>query len=129
VVTQSSPSLTDTGEIVVLFEWDGAAPLVKDVDLMVAGAPTAANSIVSKSGYAMGASTYASDANSIPMQASAPPAGKSTKRIALDTGHQSAGGNGITSDDETSEVTTTTWDTTATYSTPTPGQVPTALLQ
>jgi hypothetical protein len=79
----------------------------------------------------MGATSYATDANSIPMQASAPAAGKSTKRIALDTGHQTASGsgNGITGDDETSEATTATWDATAAYSTPTPGQVPTALLQ
>ena len=87
--------------------------------------------MVSKSNLTQGAGTYHADAMSIPMQASAPAAGKSTKRIALESGHetQAGNGNGIDGDDETSEVTTTTWDTTTTFSAPTPGSVPPALLQ
>jgi hypothetical protein len=130
-VVAMSPSLTDTGEVVVLFQWDGVSPLVKDVDIMLAGIPTTGNSLVSKSNLTQGAGTYHADAMSIPMQASAPAAGKSTKRIALESGHetQAGNGNGIDGDDETSEVTTTTWDTTTTFSAPTPGSVPPALLQ
>ncbi len=130
-VVTMSPSLTDAGELVVLFQWDGTAPLVKDVDMVLAGVPTASNSYIDKSGYTQNAGTYATDANTLAVQASAPPGGKSTKRIALETGHQlqNGNGNGITGDDETSEDTSATWDTTATFSVPTPGQVPAALLQ
>ena len=54
-LTSGTPSLTDAGEIVVLFQWDGAADLVKDVDMVIAGAATAANGLVSKSGLIQGA--------------------------------------------------------------------------
>ena len=56
-------------------------------------------------------------------QATAPAAGKSTKRIKLSTGHQvAAGGNGIGGADETSEDTASTWDTA--FTNPTPGALP-----
>jgi hypothetical protein len=129
IVSSMSPSLTDAGEIIVLFQWDGQTPVVRDVDIMIAGVPTAANSIVSKSGYSQLAGAYKTDLDTIAAQASAPAAGKSTKRIMLETGHetQTGGGNGVGGDDETSEATGTTWD--STFSAPTPGQVPAALLQ
>ncbi len=123
----STASLTDTGAFVALFQWDGTSALVKDVDLMIAGTPTATNSLVSKSGYAQLGSTYATDANTIAAQPAAPASGKSTKRIATEDGHetQAGTGNGITGHDETSEHTDATWDTT--FTAPTPGQVPPAL--
>ena len=129
VATNGTPTLTDAGELVVLFQWDGTAPLVEDVDLVLAGAPTAANGLVSKSQMPQLGCAYAADANTIAAQATAPGAGKSTKRIALEgTAEAHAGtGNGLTGDDETSEDTSTTWDTTATFSAPTPGSVPAAL--
>ena len=128
-VTQMSPSLTDAGELIVLFQWDGVAPLVKDVDMMLAGVPSASNSYISKSGYTQNTGTYATDANTLAVQATAPPGGKSTKRIALEAGHQTenGNGNGIDGGDETSEDTSATWD--STYTAPTPGAVPAALLQ
>jgi hypothetical protein len=131
VTAPSVPTLTDTGEIVVLFMWNGATPLVKDVDLVLAGVPSSTNTIVPKGGYAQNGGTYAADSNTLPAQASAPAANKSTKRLILETGHetQAGSGNGIDGDDETSEQTGTTWDTTATFGAPTPGMVPTALLQ
>lgn len=118
-------ALTDAGEIVVLFAWDGQAGVVSDVDMMIVGAPTVTNGLVSKSGATLGASTYATDANTIAAQPTTPGAGVSTKRIAAEDGHetQAGNGNGITGDDETSEATSTTWDTT--YTAPTPGAVPT----
>ena len=127
VVTAVSPSLTDTGEVVVLFQWDGSSSLVRDVDIMIAGTPTSGNTLVAKSGYAQLASSYKTDSNTIAAQTTAPSAGLSTKRLALEIGHelQTGGGNGYTGDDETSEATGTTWD--AAYSAPTPGAVPTAL--
>lgn len=129
VVAQSSPSLTDTGEAIALFYWNGTTPTVRDVDMVIAGAPTSGNTIVSKSGVAQGSGTYATDANTIAAQGSAPGSGKSTKRILLEVGHETqvGGGNGFSGDDETSEQTGITWDTT--YSAPDPGQVPSGLLQ
>lgn len=127
VVIDGTPSLTDAGEIVVLFQWDGTSALVKDVDIMLAGAPTPANGLISKSGLAQGGSTYATDADTIADQAATPGAGVSTKRILPEPGHetQAGTGNGITGDDETSENTSVTWD--ATFTAPTPGVVPAAL--
>jgi uncharacterized protein len=127
VVIDGTPSLTDAGEIVVLFQWDGTSALVKDVDIMLAGAPTATNGLVSKSGLAQGNSAYATDANTIANQAATPAAGVSTKRILPETGHetQAGVGNGITGDDETSEDTSVTWD--STFTAPTPGTVPAGL--
>lgn len=124
----ASASLTDAGEIVVLFQWDGTSPLVKDVDILLAGAPTAGNSFVNKSQVTEGGSTYAVDVNSLPTQSPAPAPGTSTKRILLEAGHenQNGNGNGITGDDETSEVTSVTWDS-GTFTGPTPGIVPAAL--
>jgi len=125
-ITTSSgtPGLTDSGEIVVLFAWDGTSALVKDVDIMLAGAPTPNNGLVSKSGMTQGSGTYATDAETIANQPSAPAAGTSTKRIAVETGHetQAGTGNGITGHDETSENTAVTWDTT--FTAPTPGTIP-----
>ena len=124
----SQASLTDAGEIIVLFQWDGTAPLVKDVDLFVAGAPSAVNGPSSKSQMAQGAGTYLVDVNTLPTQ-TAPAPGTSTKRIGLEpTGseHQNGNGNGITGDDETSENTALSWDGSG-YTGPTPGTVPAAL--
>jgi uncharacterized protein len=119
-----TPTLTDTGEIIVLFQWDGAAGLVKDVDMMIAGKPTAANSITTKSGVTLGASTYATDANTIQAQTATPGTGASTKRMMAEAGHetQAGTGNGIDGDDETSEDTRTTWD--STFLAPTPNAAP-----
>jgi hypothetical protein len=117
--------LTDSGTAVVLFQWDGTSGLVKDVDIMVAGKPLVASALVNKSGITQMAMTYATDALTIAAQAAAPGSGKSTKRVATETGHETQAGigNGLTGHDETSEDTATTWDTT--FNAPTPGQVPT----
>ncbi len=128
-------TLTNGGEVVILFQWDGQTDLVHDVDIVLAGVPTVANALVSKNGVSLdgpdpGAATtmYATDARTLAAQPTAPAAGKSTKRIALETGHeiQAGTGNGLTGDDETSEDTAVTWDTAFTI--PTPGAVPTGLL-
>jgi len=131
-----APTLTNTGEPVALFFWDGASDRITDVDLMVAGTPSSSNGLVSKSGVAIdgpdpGTETtaYLSDANTLPTQ-TAPASLKSTKRIALESPAvetQAGAGNGIDGHDETSEQTGTTWDNAA-YTAPTPGTVPAALL-
>jgi hypothetical protein len=125
VYSSGTISLTDTGEIVVLFQWDGSADLVADVDMMLAGAnAVGANGLVSKSGLGQGASNYAADANTIAPQATSPSTGKSTKRIAAEAPNetQDGTGNGITGHDETSEDTSMTWD--STFTAPTPGSIP-----
>lgn len=135
IVANGVPSLTNSGEVIALFRWDGQSDLVKDVDLMLVGAPTATNGIVDKSGMPIdgpdsGTATtaYAVDARTMPMQSSTPASGKSTKRLVTEVGHetQSGGGNGITGDDETSEDTAATWDSTG-FGNPTPGVVPAVL--
>lgn len=120
-----TPTITDAGEIIVLFYWDGAAGLVSDVDMMIAGNPTVANGLSSKSGATVGASTYLTDANTIQAQTATPGTAVSTKRILAEAGHetQAGAGNGLTGDDETSEDTRMTWD--STFTAPTPGTAPT----
>ena len=136
VLTTGTATLTNAGEPVVLFHWDGASDKVTDVDIMIAGTPSAANLLVNKSAVAIdgpdadsATGSYATDANTLPTQ-SAPGAAKSTKRLALESATvetQAGTGNGVAGHDETSELLGMTWDTTA-YTAPTPGQVPAALL-
>jgi hypothetical protein len=136
VAANGLATLTNGGELVVMFEWSGQVDLVRDVDLVLAGVPSVANGLVDKSAQAFDGpdsdsspSAYGADARTIASQPTAPGAGVSTKRVALEAGHetQTGTGNGIAGDDETSENTASTWDTT--FTAPTPGTVPTALLQ
>jgi hypothetical protein len=124
-----TPALTNAGECIGLFYWDGATDLVRDVDLVNAGVPVFANRIAGKTGLLVDgpdadviASAYLADAVTLPLQASAPGPGFSTKRVALEAGQETqAGGNGITGHDETSENTLLTWD--HVFSAPNPGVV------
>lgn len=118
-----TPSLTNAGELVVLFQMDPGATTVHDVDMLLAGQPTAANGLVAKTGTG-----YKPDAMTLANQAAAPGASLSTKRLALEAGHepQTGAGNGITGDDETAEDTAATWDQ-GSFTAPTPGVVPAAL--
>lgn len=136
IVTNGTASITNAGEIVVLFYWDGTSDLVRDVDMILVGVPTTANGIVDKSGYGLDGpdagntpSSYVADARTLVAQAATPGVGLSTKRVKLETGHevQNGSGNGLVGDDETSENTVMSWDTS--YTAPTPGVVPAALLQ
>jgi len=136
VASSGTPTLTNGGEPVVLLYWDGGSDRVVDVDIMVAGAPSAANLLLDKSGLQVdgpdpdGVGTaYAVDSNSITAQPSTPGSARSTKRIALETAateNQTGGGNGVLGHDETSENTLVTWDSTG-FTAPTPGTVPPAL--
>lgn len=133
--TPGGATITNAGELVVLFTWDGTSDRVRDVDLVLVGAPTAANGILNKSGVAIDGpdadttpTAYGTDAVSMPAQNATPGMNLSTKRIARESGFelQAGTGNGLTGDDETSEATGTTWD--SAFSTPTPGAVPPSLL-
>jgi hypothetical protein len=124
-------NLTNGGEPVVLFRWDGASDLVTDVDIVVAGTPSAGNALVAKSAMALDGpdldvtpTAYATDAMTIPNK-SAPAAGNSTKRLMPETAYevQLGTGNGVGGDDETSENTAVTWDGSG-YTASTPGATP-----
>ena len=121
VASTGTISLTNAGEFVGLFYWDGNASLVTDVDMMLVGVPTAANGVINKSGQSVNGGTYATDANTIAAQTSAPGTGVSTKRVASPSGHETASGdsNGIGGSDQTSENTGATWDNS--FTAPTPG--------
>jgi len=125
-------TLTNDGEMIALFHWDGQSDLVQDVDLMIAGKPSAANNLVTKAGVQQDGpdsdnvtSAYAAEALTIAAQASTPGSGASTKRVQLEAGNQAPNGNGV-GGDETSENTAVTWDSTG-FSAPTPGDVPATL--
>jgi hypothetical protein len=121
IAMNGQPTLTNEGEPVILFQWDGRSDLVRDVDIMLVGIPTGMfNAFPSKSGSQqdgpdadMIPSAYAVDRHTISAQLSAPGPGLSTKRIQLEAGHevQDGTGNGQSGDDETSEDTSVTWDT------------------
>lgn len=135
------PAITDTGEPIVLFYWDGTSDLVKDVDIVFAG-------LISGSGATNRLALKAPvdgpdvDTTSTAYKAESGMLGGGTmttvgggavlsyKRRKFETGAeaQNGNGNGITGDDETSENLTTTWDGvpgTAPFTAPTPGVAPT----
>lgn len=135
VVGTNAATLTNDGEPIILFTWDGTTDLVRDVDILLVGTPGATNLLSNKSGVAIdgpdadtATSAYRTDARTMLAQAGAPGMSQSTKRIAGEAGHelQTGGGNGIVGDDETTEDTRATWD--ATFTTATPGTVPATLL-
>ena len=107
------PTITDSGEIMVLFYWDGD-DLVKDVDYLVWGDKDEA---CDKSGVTVGSSTFQND-TAVGDQEVPPGDGKSYQRVDLTEGNETeTGGNGISGNDETSEDVSQTWKT----DTPTPG--------
>ncbi|MCB1095056.1 MAG: lamin tail domain-containing protein [Verrucomicrobiae bacterium] len=125
----ASAGFTNSGESLVLFYWDGNSDLVADIDMVNLGTPSASNDIGNKSGLSVDgpdagtdSSTYANDAQTMPLQSSDPGFGFSTKRIRLEDGFQvSSGGNGLFGDDETTENIALTWD--SSFTAPTPGSV------
>jgi hypothetical protein len=145
IAMTGTPNLTNAGEPIILFQWDGHSDLVRDVDILLAGIPSATNSLPNKSGVmqdgpdADGAqSAYAVDARTMPPQAMAAAgttgAPLSTKRIALEDNHetQDGHGNGPSGHDETSEDTSVTWDDGSVahpFTAPTPGDAPAQLMR
>lgn len=110
---QTNAGLSNAGEIVILFHWDGASDLVQDVDYLVWGDKAEA---VDKTGISIDgpdadtvSTTFANDteiANQIPVSSATHAIGNSWQRFsdASETGESQTGGNGITSHDETSEA-------------------------
>ncbi len=105
--------LTNGDEVIILYSWDGFSDLVTDVDYVIyddAGASP--NEAVDKTGVSIDGPDAGTDstqylddtpiANQLP--APSPATGFSTHRIDFTEGAQvSAGGNGVTGADETSE--------------------------
>jgi predicted extracellular nuclease len=121
-IDTSAPSgITNAGEIVVLYQWDGASDLVQDLDYALWGDKDEA---VDKTGVAIdgpdagsGTSTYLAD-TTIGTQAviatGAHTSGNSFQRTNNTEGTEVAtGGNGLTGNDETSENVNSTWATAA----------------
>ncbi len=107
--------LTNSGEAVILYSWNGLSDLVTDIDYAVWGDKVEA---VDKTGISIDGpdadtltSTYLDD-TAIALQevvaSGAHPGGSSFSRITV-MEMEATGGNGITGHDETSELATTTW--------------------
>lgn len=132
-----SMDITDTGEPIILFHWDGESDLVTDIDIVLVGneapGPGQDNGLPDKSGASVNGpdpdafeSTYATDAAETPAMSFRASNEVSYQRIAPETGRETrGGGNGFDGHDETSEETLETWAQEALA--PTPRQVAPAL--
>jgi len=129
-----SATLTNSGEPIVLFYWDGSTDLVLDEDIVKTGSLGGSNPMADKSSVVVDgpdgdgtAASYAADLADMPSPSSAPVSGESIKRIALEGVSEEAGGNGHHGHDETSENIQVTWDAVGPYDAPTPGTLPLSL--
>jgi hypothetical protein len=111
-----SAGLSNGGEVVVLFAWDGASDLVADLDYLVWGDQNEASD---KTDVTVGGSTYLPDTPVAEQDALAGHDNEeSMQRVDASEGAEiKTGGNGLTGHDETSEDVSTTW----TIAAPTPG--------
>ncbi len=108
-------SLTNGGEGVILYYWDGSSDLVSDVD-HVCWVDTA--ELINKTGIVVGTSAYLADAGGA-VAAPDAPQGSSLQRIhGIETAEVGTGGNGITGHDESTED----WDSSFVIDAPTPGR-------
>jgi hypothetical protein len=129
----TSITLTDAGEPVFLFRWDGAAnppsDLITDVDVVGYGTTTAAgnNYMVSKTGKSCDTppggnpTAFANETDAATQNARRVPAGALTRSVQrtnyLEATETKTAGNGVGGHDETSED----WSQNFTTDTPTPG--------
>ncbi len=104
-------SLSNSGEVIILYEWDGQSDLVQDVEYIVWGDKAEA---VDKSGVSIDGpdadstpSVYLNDtpvANQIALPENPHTVGESVQRvILLEASETAIGGNGLTGHNETSE--------------------------
>ncbi|MEO1082773.1 MAG: hypothetical protein AAFY88_00880 [Acidobacteriota bacterium] len=111
-------NLSNSGEVAILYFWDGQSDLVTDLDYALWGDGAEA---VDKTGVSidgpdgdMTATAYQGDTatgSQDVISASAHSNGEAYRRIDLDEGMEIASGsNGVDGDDETSENLSTTWD-------------------
>jgi len=131
IIPLNTPSLTNTGEMVALFYWDGESDLVRDVDLVVVGldvppanAP-AAKVMIDGPDADTTPTPYAGEALDLG-ETGDTASNRTYKRKERERDREIHGaGNGITGDDETSEDLQLTWDKRETAGTP--GEVPASL--
>lgn len=111
--------LTDGGEGLALFYWDGTSDLVVDVDLVIVGpSPTSQNTLVNKTGLSIdgpdsdtSSSSYKTDAATMGSFEGMTVNRESFSRVGLETDAESqeGSGNGRHGHDETTEDTGLTW--------------------
>jgi hypothetical protein len=115
----SLSSLTDSGEGIALFYWDGETDLVTDVDLLIAGATTTdSNALANKTSLAVDGpdsgstpTVYKADLGTMGGTTRGTVFAESFVRISLEEGaetHESTG-NGRHGHDESTEDTASTW--------------------
>ncbi|MCF6287827.1 MAG: endonuclease [Proteobacteria bacterium] len=108
--TTCPSGLTDGGEVMILYTWDGSSDLVADIDYIVWGDT---NEAIDKTGVSSGVSTYLPDtaiASQILIDVAAHASSNSWQRIDLTEGTETKiGGNGVNGHDETSENTNVTF--------------------
>lgn len=136
----ADPQITNSGEGIVLFYWDGESDLVADVDMVTAGeALDEFNRLQSKTLLNVDGpdsdervSTYQPDAFRIGVMPATATSNLSHKRISLErefeTHSRNGKGNGIFGDDETTEDISQTWDKPGALTAPTPGEIHPGLL-
>lgn len=139
IVNVMEPTITDDGEYITLFYWDGVSDLVKDVDIVLAGImpPTGPTNMMMPKMAVDGPdadstnTAYKTDVMTFGggMSARTTNATHSYKRRKFETGAetQDGMGNGLFGDDETSELFKSSWDGDGALplSAATPGTVPT----
>ena len=110
--------LSNSGEVVILFAWDGESDLVEDIDYAVWGDKAEA---VDKSAVGVDGPDADGDLSFYPMETSIPlqdvidigahTSGDSFQRVEFGEGDEAqSGGAGVSGDDETSENLSETWD-------------------
>jgi hypothetical protein len=106
--------LTNTGEPVILFYWDGVTALVTDIDYVRYGTTSGTNPGVNKTGVTVKGSTYVPDTADSPAlwaPLGTGPQGTTTtcRSNMVEIGEIATGGNGLGGHDETSEPNATNW--------------------
>jgi hypothetical protein len=107
--TTASSGLTNGGEMVAMFYWDGSNDLVQDIDYLLFGSNAAATD---KTGVTVGASSYLADTATGTQAFSVTHSQTfdSINRCNPDEGSENlSGGNGFLGHDETSENLDATW--------------------
>lgn len=123
--TLQSPSLTNDGEFVMLFTWNGTSKLVQDVDYFRWAADPAKNTGVDRTGVSVSGETYKADValkkDATSQQGLTTHANGSSfcRKGPSEGAEKEVGGNGIDGADETSEDFSNTWEVCTTY---TPGK-------
>lgn len=118
--------ISNGGEGISLFYWDGQSDLVADIDLVNVGTPSVGNQIRNKTAVQVDGpdadllpSQYAQDAYTLGDLLSDPESGFSAKRLRIEGEFEdSTGGNGFSGHDETSEQLLYTWGNLFTEVTP-----------